>query len=67
MTLRIWFMVVTANRMRVEKHWERSLKSDVKEEATHLPVAKSPGKPQRRDDMTGVGKPIAPTSNIYPI
>ena len=31
MTLRILFMVATANRMKVERHWERPLKSDVKE------------------------------------
>ena len=67
MTLRILFMVVTANRMKVEKHWERPLKSDVKEEETYLPVAKGPGKPQRREDMTGVGKPIAPTAKSYPV
>ena len=43
-------MVVTTNRMKVEKQWERPLKSDVKEEATYLPVAKSPGNPN--DDNT---------------
>ena len=45
MTLRILFLVATANSMKKEKHWERPLKSDMKEEATHLPVAKSSGKP----------------------
>ena len=67
LTLRIWFMVVTANRMKVEKYGERPLKSDVKVEATYLPEAKGPEKPRRREDMTGVGKPIPPTAKPYPI
>ena len=64
------FMITTAIRSAVEKHWElRGLTRDAPPQealvAQHLPQAK--GKARRRNDLTGLGAPIPPTAKAYPI
>ena len=72
MVLRLAFLVGTATLDRVGRHWNRTaLESDQPQQAAQLgnaaaaPAAKAARKP-RRDDLTGVGAPVAPTATAYP-
>ena len=70
LTGKVIFMIATATRSAVEKHWEqRGLTKDPPpQEAlmTH-PLPQAKGKARRRTDLTGIGAPMPPTTKSYPI
>jgi len=67
MFLRLTFVVISTLMQRVERYWEaRSLGSTSPRTDHYQPIKKAPNS-KRRDDLTGVGDPINPTSKVYPI
>ena len=70
MVEKLVFMITTAIRSAVEKHWElRGLTRDAPPQEAQVtqPLPQAKGKARRRDDLTGIGAPIPPTAKIYPI
>ena len=66
-TLRMIFVATLSLMRRVERYWEaRSLGSDFPQEELVQEKRKSSTQ-KRRDDLTGVGEPMAPTPKTYPI
>ena len=61
-------MMTTETRKRFEQHWDmQALLTDPKPpEATQTAQPKKTSKPRRRDDLTGIGPPMLPTSKKYP-
>ena len=61
---KVCLMMTTEIRKRVEQHWEdQALLTDQKlPEATQTAQPKKSSKPRRRDDLTGIGLPMPPTS-----
>ena len=69
MVEKLVFMITTAIRSAVEKHWElRGLTRDEppQEAQAIQPLPQAKGKARRRDDLTGIGTPIPPTAKLYP-
>jgi len=67
MFLRLTFVVISSLMQRVERYWEaKSLGSTSPRTDHYQPIKKAPNS-KRRDDLTGVGEPINPTSKVYPI
>ena len=69
MVEKLVFMITTAIRNAVERHWElRGLtKDELQQEAQATqPQPQAKGKARRRDDLTGIGAPIPPTAKLYP-
>ena len=70
LTGKVIFMIATATRSAVEKHWEQRglMKDQTPQEALATqPLPLASGKTRRRDDLTGIGAPIPPTQKAYPI
>ena len=67
MFLRLTFVVISSLMQRVERYWEaKSLGSEFPREELVQEKRKSSTQ-KRRDDLTGVGEPMAPTPKTYPI
>ena len=69
MVEKLVFMITTAIRSAVEKHWElRGLTRDSPPQEAQVaqPLPQAKGKARRRDDLTGIGAPIPPTTKLYP-
>ena len=69
LTGKVIFLILTATRSAVEKHWEQRglTKDQPPQEALTQPLPQAKKKASRRNDLTGIGEPIPPTSKHYPI
>ena len=69
LTGKVIFLITTATRSAVERHWEQqgSTKDQPPQEVLTQPLPQAKGKARRRSDLTGIGEPIPPKSKQYPI
>ena len=70
MFLRLTLMVNLTFIQKVERHWQRGTlgnRSDQEDPDHDQPKPRKSTTRRRRDDLTGVGEPIAPSEKSFPI
>ena len=65
--LRLIYEVILNTLKRVERHWEMKALQHNQQTNSHITKARSAMQKLRRDDLTGVGEAVAPTSKKYPV